>query len=122
LCPLLQRCDAGPFLCHLQLLLLLLRGHARPSKWDTYLASSGYVAEVDAELCARCGSCADACQFAAISVDHGLARIDVAACMDRGMCVAHCPQAAISLLRDPVKGKPLEIEKLIAHAGEVTER
>jgi hypothetical protein len=47
------------------------------------LASSGYVAQVDADL-----------------------------------CVAHCPQEAISLLRDPAKGEPLEIQTLIARAAE----
>jgi Na+-translocating ferredoxin:NAD+ oxidoreductase RNF subunit RnfB len=35
------------------------------------LASSGFVAQVDAELCAACGSCTDSCQLAAISVDDG---------------------------------------------------
>jgi len=82
------------------------------------LASSGYVAQVDVELCAGCGSCADVCQFNAISVDDGLARIDAAACMGCGVCVAHCPQEALSLLRDPAKGEPLEIQELIAHAAE----
>jgi heterodisulfide reductase subunit A-like polyferredoxin len=33
------------------------------------LASSGFVGQVDAALCAACGSCADSCQFAVISVD-----------------------------------------------------
>jgi Pyruvate/2-oxoacid:ferredoxin oxidoreductase delta subunit len=83
------------------------------------LASSGYVAQVDAELCAACGTCAEYCQFAAISVDDGFARIDAAACMGCGVCVAHCPQEAISLLRDPAKGEPLEIQKLIAHAAQL---
>ncbi len=53
------------------------------------LASSGYVAQVDADLCAACGSCADFCQFAAISVDDGFARIDNSACM--GCVVWSCP-------------------------------
>jgi heterodisulfide reductase subunit A-like polyferredoxin len=48
------------------------------------LASSGYVAVVNAELCTACGSCADSCQFAAISVDDGFACIDAAACMGCG--------------------------------------
>ena len=86
------------------------------------LASSGYVALVDAETCAACGSCADSCQFAAISVDDGFARIDASACMGCGVCVSHCPQEAITLLRDPAKGEPLEIQELIAHAAQVTER
>ena len=29
------------------------------------------------------------------------------------VCVAHCPQEVISLLRDPAKGEPLEIQKLM---------
>jgi Pyruvate/2-oxoacid:ferredoxin oxidoreductase delta subunit len=77
------------------------------------LASSGYVAQVDAGLCAACGTCADYCQFAAISVDDGFACIDAAACMGCGVCVARCPQEALSLQRDPSKGEPLEIQKLI---------
>jgi heterodisulfide reductase subunit A-like polyferredoxin len=45
------------------------------------LASSGYVAVVDEALCAGCGECAEVCQFAAICVDDGFARIDTATCM-----------------------------------------
>ena len=86
------------------------------------LASSGYVATVDADLCAACGTCADFCQFAAISLDDGSARIDAAACMGCSVCVSQCPQEAIDLVRDPAKGEPLEIQKLIAHATQVTER
>ena len=48
----------------------------------------------------------------------GFARIDVAACMGCGVCVAHCPQEAIELVRDPAKGEPLEIQRLIAQASE----
>jgi heterodisulfide reductase subunit A-like polyferredoxin len=84
------------------------------------LASSEYVAVVDGDLCAGCGTCADVCQFAAISVDDGFAHVDAAACMGCGVCVAHCPQEAISLLRDATKGEPLEIQRLIADAGQLT--
>jgi heterodisulfide reductase subunit A-like polyferredoxin len=82
------------------------------------LASSGYVAAVDTELCAGCGLCADHCQFEAIAVDNGYATVDVAACMGCGVCVAQCPQEAFALVRDPAKGEPLEIQKLIARAAE----
>jgi heterodisulfide reductase subunit A-like polyferredoxin len=84
------------------------------------IASSGYVAMVDEGLCAGCGECAGLCQFAAISVDDGLARIDAAACMGCGVCVAHCPQGAIELMREPAKGEPLEIRKLMAQAAQLT--
>jgi len=86
------------------------------------IASSGYVAQTDSDLCAGCGECVDICQFAAILVDDEFAEIDAAACMGCGVCVAHCPQEAISLLRDSAKGDPLEIQKLMAQAMEATER
>jgi heterodisulfide reductase subunit A-like polyferredoxin len=82
------------------------------------LASSGYVARVDAELCAACGTCADHCQFAAISVDDGFAEVDTSACMGCGVCVAQCPQEALSLQREAGKGEPLEIQKLMARAAD----
>ena len=81
------------------------------------LAPSGYVAAVDEDLCAGCGSCTDSCQFAAISLDDGLAQINTAACMGCGVCVARCPQEAIVLQREPSKGEPLEIQRLIAEAA-----
>jgi Pyruvate/2-oxoacid:ferredoxin oxidoreductase delta subunit len=86
------------------------------------LASSGYVAQVDARLCAACGSCASYCQFTALTVDNGHAVVDYEACMGCGVCVTQCPQEAISLRHDPAKGEPLEIQKLIAHVAQVTER
>jgi Pyruvate/2-oxoacid:ferredoxin oxidoreductase delta subunit len=86
------------------------------------LASSGFVAQVDAELCAACGTCADYCQFAAVSVDDGFARIDAAACMGCGVCVSKCPEGAPSLQRAPDRGQPLEIQQLIARAAQVTGR
>jgi ferredoxin len=105
---------------HLQLL-----PRRQPRRWAVHahrngtpmIASSGYVARVDIDLCAGCGFCADICQFAAISVDDDLARLDAGACMGCGVCVAHCPQGAIDLMRDPAKGKPLKIQKLIAEAA-----
>jgi ferredoxin len=83
------------------------------------LASSGYVAAVDEDLCAACGICADACPFDALTVDD-YALVDWEACMGCGVCVSKCPQEAISLLRDPAKGEPLEIQKLIAESATVT--
>ncbi|MFC2037640.1 4Fe-4S binding protein, partial [Chloroflexota bacterium] len=85
------------------------------------LASSGYVAQVDADLCAGCGSCVDVCQFSAILVDDGFACIDAAACMGCGVCVSKCPQGAFALVRDPGRGEPLEIQKLMASAGGTTQ-
>ncbi|MFC2045917.1 hypothetical protein ACFLTC_00130 [Chloroflexota bacterium] len=81
------------------------------------LASSGYVAQVDVDLCASCGIRAEFCQFGAISADNGYADIDVVSCMGCGVCVSKCTQDALSLTREPSRGEPLEIHKLIAAAG-----
>jgi dissimilatory sulfite reductase (desulfoviridin) alpha/beta subunit len=77
------------------------------------LISSGYVAQVDQELCLGCGECESICQFDAIHVPNGLSEVDEAICMGCGVCVEHCPNAALSLLRDYSKGEPLEIHRLI---------
>jgi ferredoxin len=80
------------------------------------LASSGYVSRVAAGLCVGCGICADFCQFGALSVSDGIAAVDATACMGCGVCVSKCAQGALSLMRDPLKGEPLEIRALIASA------
>ena len=85
------------------------------------LASSGYVGVVDSDLCASCGLCVEFCQFGAISLDNGYAVVDTATCMGCGVCVSKCSQGAFTLVRDPAKGEPLEIQKLIAQAAEATE-
>lgn len=82
------------------------------------LCSSGYVSEVDAGLCTGCGTCAEMCPFAAVSLQDGLATVDRAACMGCGVCVSQCPQGALSLVRAPDKGEPLVIRELAGRAAE----
>lgn len=82
-------------------------------------ASSGYVAPVDADLCAAFDSCAGPCLFAAPSVHGDRAMVGIASCMGCGVCIAHYSQEAISLQRDPARREPLEIQTLIAHAAQL---
>lgn len=77
------------------------------------LASSGYLARVDADLCIGCGECQGFCQFGALSMPDGIARIDAAACMGCGVCVSKCAQEALSLSLETSKGMPLEIETIL---------
>lgn len=76
------------------------------------LASSGYRAQVDVDLCIACGNCIDFCQFDALSLGD-VAVVDSSECMGCGVCVSKCPQDALSLVRDPTQ-EPLEIHELIA--------
>jgi len=80
------------------------------------LTSSGYVSQVDDDLCLGCGVCAEGCQFGALSLVDYRAVVDEAICMGCGVCVERCEQGALSLRREPLKGEPLEICELMAKA------
>ena len=76
------------------------------------LASSGYVSEVDHDLCIGCETCTEFCQFDAIEMVEGLANVDFEKCMGCGVCSSKCDQDAIHLKREPAKGEPLDIYAL----------
>jgi len=76
---------------------------------------------VGEDLCVACGTCADYCQFEALTVDNGYAAVDYEDCMGCGVCVSKCSQETISLLRDPAKGEPLEIQKPIAQPAQLAQ-
>jgi Pyruvate/2-oxoacid:ferredoxin oxidoreductase delta subunit len=77
------------------------------------LASSGYVVQVDHDLCLDCGTCHSFCQFGALGfLDSGGTQVLYELCMGCGICVSKCPQEAIQLVLDPTKGVPLEVSAL----------
>ena len=55
------------------------------------------VARVDAEECAGCGTCVDACPRGAIELLEGVAAVDTKVCQGCGACVEACPNEAIAL-------------------------
>ncbi|MBN1667828.1 MAG: 4Fe-4S binding protein [Anaerolineales bacterium] len=77
------------------------------------LAPSGYICQVDQDLCTGCGTCETVCPFTAISLDSGYSTIDYTACMGCGVCVEHCPERALTLTVDSKKGIPLELGRLL---------
>lgn len=77
------------------------------------LASSGYQAVVDEDLCRGCGTCENYCQFQAIEVADGASLIIVDKCMGCGVCTSKCPQDAIHLELVPSRGIPLELDQLM---------
>jgi heterodisulfide reductase subunit A-like polyferredoxin len=79
------------------------------------LAASGYVCQTAPDRCIGCGTCAEYCQFGAISIN-GNATVDRAACMGCGVCVDKCEQGALMLARDESKGTPLELDVLMRAA------
>jgi MinD superfamily P-loop ATPase len=81
------------------------------------LASSGYVCQIDPDLCLLCGDCTDVCQFGALKMGELHALIDQDVCMGCGVCTTHCTQGALELVRAVEKGEPLEIMDLIQKMG-----
>ena len=81
------------------------------------LASSGYLAQIDEDSCVACGTCAEICQFGALTEGDLLMAVDESKCMGCGVCVDKCPQEAISLRRDESKSEPLEIFALMEQAA-----
>lgn len=77
------------------------------------LASSGYISKVEQELCIACGICVAFCQFEALKRDGKSILIDEQRCLGCGVCVTKCKQNARWLHRDPSRGEPLEINKLV---------
>jgi Pyruvate/2-oxoacid:ferredoxin oxidoreductase delta subunit len=78
------------------------------------LASSGYLSQVDEDLCLACGTCVEYCQFGALDLDGAVVSVDPDRCMGCGVCVSHCDQDALELVRQPSKGEPLEIFELLS--------
>jgi ferredoxin len=77
------------------------------------IASSGYVSQVDENLCIACGECVDACPFNALSVNDNKLILNWDNCMGCGACEVLCPSNAISLVRDERKGIPLDVTTLV---------
>lgn len=77
------------------------------------LAASGYVGQVDPDLCEGCGLCVDRCQFEASGIMAGVAVADAASCMGCGVCVSTCAKGAPALVHNLAKGVPLELCELL---------
>ena len=80
------------------------------------LASSGYVSQVDEQLCLGCGDCVPYCQFHALKVVDGVNHVFYDECMGCGICTSKCQQHALSLVKDEAKGMPLEICSVMKEA------
>lgn len=78
----------------------VLRGIAEYGSKDS-IASSDFLAQVDAELCTGCEECVSRCNFNALEVRDDLCIVDINQCFGCGLCVTGCPTEAIILVKKP---------------------
>ena len=79
------------------------------------ISTSNYVAEVDTDECAACGTCEDRCPMDAIAVgDDDVAAVDGKLCIGCGVCTPTCPTEAVALeLRGEIVPTP-ELSAFVA--------
>jgi len=91
--------------------LRTMKLHPRPAS----VASSPFVATLNAETCEGCGTCETRCQMEAVYLDNGEATLDLDRCIGCGLCVTTCPSESLSLTRKPESEQPY-VPKDIAEA------
>ena len=79
-----------------------------------FMVSSGYVSQINEDLCTACETCVEVCAFGVISVNEDKAMINWDKCLGCGVCSTQCPNEALSLIRDERKGLPLDVRILSA--------
>jgi NAD-dependent dihydropyrimidine dehydrogenase PreA subunit len=62
------------------------------------LITSEMISVTDMNVCGRCGTCVDRCQFEAREIIDGTLTMNVDLCYGCGVCVTTCPNEAISLV------------------------
>ncbi|MHC1720324.1 MAG: 4Fe-4S binding protein [Clostridiaceae bacterium] len=72
---------------------LVMKCSSEPSRTDYYGLPK---AEINPEICIKCGQCSENCRFDAISFDTCY-RVDPYACEGCGVCEAICPAKAVKL-------------------------
>jgi MinD superfamily P-loop ATPase len=76
------------------------------------ISASTYVAQVNAELCAACGTCEERCPMQAIAVgDEGVAEVQEELCIGCGVCTPTCDTEAVDLVQREVAEPPPDLEK-----------
>jgi ferredoxin len=76
------------------------------------ISASSYVAHVDAELCAACGTCEERCPMQAIAIgDDGVAEVAEEVCIGCGVCTPTCETEAMNLVQRGEINPPPDLEK-----------
>lgn len=79
------------------------------------ISQSNYVARVDADLCAACGTCEERCPVGAVTLNGGdAAQVDEDLCIGCGVCTPTCPTEAVDLARRVEIKPPPDVGEFLA--------
>jgi len=78
------------------------------------IVSSGYLATIDEPACKGCSACVKWCPFNACSVDPVTkkASVDYKKCHGCSVCIDKCPNKAMTLVPDPARGMPVDMDAI----------
>lgn len=71
---------------------------ANLGKQTSEMIDSGYVPEIDDNICLVCYHCVDSCDFGALLSNEGSFKLDKEKCTGCGICHHLCPSGAISMI------------------------
>jgi uncharacterized Fe-S center protein len=78
------------------------------------ISSSSYVAQVDSDLCAACGTCEDRCPMGAIAVGvEDIAVVNEIICIGCGVCTPTCDPEAVELSRRAEANPPPDLTEFL---------
>jgi formate hydrogenlyase subunit 6/NADH:ubiquinone oxidoreductase subunit I len=88
-------------------MLMMMKNVPKPAD----VVASNYYAQVNAELCAGCGTCVERCPTDAVKLKDAVSSVDLARCIGCGLCVPTCSENAMFLVKKAQEVVPPETEE-----------
>jgi len=82
-------------------------------------APSGYSVTHDPKKCSKCKACESICHFDALCFTNGNRKYSKDLCMGCGLCIENCPETALSMVIDPDKPYPLDIDMIMENQEKI---
>lgn len=102
------------FLCNCCSCCCLALKAVKDFNFPHMLAKSHYVASIDHETCAACGTCAnERCPMDAIAEDNGGYKVQPQRCIGCGVCANTCPTESITLVHRPESEREQPAENIL---------
>jgi ferredoxin len=115
----LNNAHNSPFICNCcPCCCFMLRGLTQ-FNYNRTLATSRFIATIDASKCKGCGLCEKRCHFGALQIVYNKIVLNEERCYGCGLCISECHEGSISLKeRKDYKGPFINGQSLLQSIGE----